>query len=315
MKEGFMRTQDSPTASPTTVRYETVLVDGLNIAYREAGSPQNPKLVLLHGFPASSHQYRNLIPALADSFHVIAPDYPGFGNSAMPDPASFAYTFDRLADITDEFLMQKGFDRYGLFVHDYGGPVGFRIVTRNPEALEWLIIQNANAYEVGFTEAWAGLRNALWKKRTPESEQAVAGLLEFETIKALYLHGHQRPELISPDNWNMDFHFMERPNARRVQMDLLCDYRTNVGLYPQWQKFLLDRQPRTIIFWGQNDIFLTPEGGDAYLRDLPDAEMHHLDSGHFAVEDCLERIATNIRRFYRDKVVPVAQAGSSRRAM
>jgi pimeloyl-ACP methyl ester carboxylesterase len=180
-----LRESDSPPTGRRATRYETVLVDGLNIAHREAGNPQNPKLVLLHGFPASSHQYRNLIPALADSFHVIAPDYPGFGNSAMPDPASFAYTFDRLADITDEFLMQKGFDRYGLFVHDYGGPVGFRIVTRNPEALEWLIIQNANAYEVGFTEAWAGLRNALWKKRTPESEQAVAGLLEFETIKAL----------------------------------------------------------------------------------------------------------------------------------
>lgn len=173
--------------------------------------------------------------------------------------------------------------------------------------MEWLIIQNSNAYEVGFTEAWAGLRNALWKKRTRESEQGVAGLLEFDTIKAVYLHGHQRPELISPDNWNMDFRFMERPNARRVQMELFYDYRTNVGLYPQWQKFLRDRQPPTIIFWGQNDIFFTPEGGDAYLRDLPDAEMHHLDSGHFAVEDYFERIVTNIRRFYDEKAMPVTQ--------
>jgi pimeloyl-ACP methyl ester carboxylesterase len=149
-----MKTQDFRTASPSTVRYETALVDGLNIAYRQAGDPQNPKLVLLHGFPASSHQYRNLISALADRFHVTAPDYPGFGNSDMPDPANFAYTFDRLAAITEAFLQQRKFDRYGLFVQDYGGPVGFRVVTRKPDALEWLIIQNTNAYEVGFTEAW-----------------------------------------------------------------------------------------------------------------------------------------------------------------
>jgi pimeloyl-ACP methyl ester carboxylesterase len=309
-----MKTQDSRTALPNTVRYETALVDGLNISYREAGNPQNPKLVLLHGFPASSHQYRNLIPALANGFHVIAPDYPGFGNSDMPDPTTFAYTFDRLAEITAKFLKQKGFDRYGLFVQDYGGPVGFRIVTRNADALEWLIIQNTNAYEVGFTEAWAGLRNALWKKRTPENEQGVAGLLEFDTIKAVYLHGHKHPDLISPDNWNMDFRFMERPNARRVQMDLFYDYRTNVELYPHWQKFLRDRQPKTIIFWGQNDIFFTREGGDAYLRDLPDAEMHRLDSGHFAVEDCLEQIATNIQRFYDEKITPVAKRVASRKS-
>src|SRR5215468_1820556 len=310
-----MNTRDRYTASPSTVRYETARVEGLNIAYRQAGDPENPQLVLLHGFPASSHQYRNLLPALADRFHVIAPDYPGFGNSDMPDPASFAYTFDQLCHITASFLAQKHFDRYGLFVQDYGGPVGFRMVTRNPDALEWLIIQNTNAYEVGFTAAWAGLRNALWKKRTPESEQGVAGLLEFESIKAIYLHGHKRPELISPDNWNMDFRFMERPNARRVQMDLFYDYRTNVELYPQWQKFLRERQPRTIVFWGQNDIFFTPEGGEAYLRDLPDAEMHHLDSGHFAVEDCLDRIATDMCRFYDEKVASVAQRGDPRKPL
>ena len=309
-----MKVQDSRTASPSMVRHETAHVSGLNIAYREAGNPQNPKLVLLHGFPASSHQYRNLIPVLANRFHVIAPDYPGFGNSDMPDPASFAYTFDRLAAITDELLQQRGFDRYGLFVQDYGGPVGFRIVTRNPDALEWLIIQNTNAYEVGFTEAWGGLRNALWKNRTPETERAVAGLLEFDTIKAIYLHGHKHPELISPDNWNMDFRFMERPNARRVQMDLFYDYRTNVTLYPHWQKLMRERQPKTLIFWGQDDIFFTREGGEAYLRDLPDAEMHRLDSGHFAVEDCLEQIATNIQRFYDQKVMPVVQTSASRKA-
>jgi pimeloyl-ACP methyl ester carboxylesterase len=285
-----------------SVKFGSIPVEGLNIAYREAGNPANPKLVLLHGWPASSHQYRNLIPALADQFHVLSPDYPGFGNSDMPDPANFAYTFDRLSEITERFLEVKGFRRYGLFVQDYGGPVGFRIVARHPEALEWLIIQNTNAYEVGFTDAWGGLRNALWKNRTPENEDGVKGLLELETIRAVYLHGHKHPELISPDNWNMDIRFMDRPNARRAQMDLFYDYRTNVGLYPQWQKFLRERQPRTLIFWGQDDIFFTREGGEAYLKDLPDAEIHRLESGHFAVEDHLDTIASNIKRFYGERV-------------
>jgi len=297
-----MSTNGSHKVSPNIVKHETITVDGLNIAYREAGDPGNPKLVLLHGFPASSHQYRNLIPALADRFHVISPDYPGFGNSDMPDPKNFSYTFDRLSQVTEHFLQAKGFNHYGLFVQDYGGPVGFRIIGRNPGALEWLIIQNTNAYEVGFTDAWAGLRNFLWKNRSPESEAGVAGLLEFDTIKAVYLHGHKRPELISPDNWNMDFRFMERPNARRIQLDLFYDYRTNVALYPDWQKFLREKQPETLIFWGQDDIFFTREGGEAYLRDLPNAEMHRLASGHFAVEDSLEEIATNIGRFYEEKV-------------
>ena len=298
----------------SVVTYGTLPVDGVNIAYREAGDPANPKLVLLHGFPASSHQYRNLIPALADRFHVISPDYPGFGNSEMPDPASFAYTFDKLSEVTERFLKAKGFERYGLFVQDYGGPVGFRIVARKPEVLEWLIIQNTNAYEIGFTDAWGGLRNALWKKRTPETEQGVAGLLEFETVKTVYLHGHKRPELISPDNWNMDYHFMERPNARRVQLDLFYDYRTNVDLYPAWQKFLRERQPTTLIFWGQNDIFFTREGGEAYLQDLPHAEMHRLDSGHFAVEDSLDEIAGTMRRFYKEKVAAAPTTGKRKTA-
>lgn len=307
-----MRTENALVLQ--NVSYGSVSVDGLNIAYREAGDLANPKLVLLHGFPASSHQYRNLIPALAGRFHVVSPDYPGFGNSDMPDPAKFAYTFDKLSDITEGFLKAKGFDRYGLFVQDYGGPVGFRIIGRHPEALEWLIVQNTNAYEIGFTDAWGGLRNALWKKRTPETEQGVAGLLEFDTIKAVYLHGHKRPELISPDNWNMDFRFMERPNARRVQMDLFYDYRTNVDLYPQWQSFLRKHQPKTLIFWGQDDIFFTREGGEAYLKELPDAEMHRLDSGHFAVEDCLDQIAATIHRFYDEKVSAARPSTTSRTA-
>ena len=289
-------------ATDTAVRMGTIEVQGLNIFYREAGIPGNPKLVLLHGFPASSHQYPNLIPALADKFHVIAMDYPGFGNSDMPDPAKYPYTFDKTSEVVEAFLKKKGFTRFGLFVQDYGGPVGFRILSRRPDWLEWLIIQNTNAYEVGFTAAWEGLRNALWKNRTPETEKPIMGFMELDTIKTMYLHGHKKPELISPDNWNMDFRFMERPNARNVQMDYFYDYRTNVSLYPKWQEFLRSRQPKTIIFWGQDDLFFTREGGDAFLKDLPKAEMHRLDSGHFAVEDCLDYIVGNIRRFYDERV-------------
>ena len=283
--------------------YKTVTVDGLSIFYRESGDPSSPKLVLLHGFPSSSHQYRNLIPALADHFHVVAPDYPGFGNSDMPSTKEFNYTFDRLSEVIEVFLKTIGFTHFGLFMQDYGGPVGFRIISRHPEWLEWLIIQNTNAYEVGFTPAWDGFRNALWKNRTAETEAPLAAFLQLDAIKQVYLHGHRNPDIISPDNWNMDFRFMERPNARQVQMDLFYDYRTNVTLYPQWQKFLRERQPKTLILWGQKDIFFTQEGGEAYLKDLPNAEMHRLDSGHFAVEDCLDEITNNINRFYLEKVV------------
>jgi len=285
------------------VHHKTAIVDGHSVFYREAGSPESSKLVLLHGFPASSHQYRNLIPALADRFHVVALDYPGFGNSDMPDPAKFPYTFDKLSEIVESFLQQLGFDHFGLYVQDYGGPVGFRIVTRRQDWLEWLIVQNSNAYEVGFTSVWDGFRGALWKNRTTETERPLAAFLELDAIKSIYLHGHRKPELISPDNWNMDFRFMERPNARRIQLDLFYDYRTNVALYPKWQAFLRDRQPNTLIFWGQQDVFFTREGGEAYLKDLPKAEMHRLDSGHFAVEDSLDYIVSEIHRFYAEKVV------------
>jgi pimeloyl-ACP methyl ester carboxylesterase len=280
----------------------TIEVAGLNLFYREAGKPGNAKLVLLHGFPASSHQYRNLIPALAGKFHVIAMDYPGFGNSDMPDPAKYPYTFDKTSELVEGFLKMKEFTRFGMFAQDYGGPVGFRIFSRHSDWLEWSIIQNTNAYEVGFTPAWAGFREGLWKNRTPKTEKPLTALLELDSIKGVYLHGHKQPELISPDNWNMDYYFMERPNARKVQMEFFYDYRTNVALYPKWQELLRRRQPKTIIFWGQDDIFFTRERGEAYLNDLPNAEMHRLDSGHFAVEDCLDYIARNMSRFYDEKV-------------
>lgn len=291
-----------PEIKDAAVRFGVEDVDGVNVFYREAGRPDNPKLVLLHGCPASSHQYRNLIPALADRFHILAMDYPGFGNSAMPDPATYAYTFDHLSEVVETFLCKKNFTRFGVYMHDYGGPVGFRILLRHPDWLEWLILQNSNSYEVGFTSVWEPFKNAFWIHRTPETEKPLLAFLELDTIRMSYLHGHQHPELISPDNWNMDFFFMQRPQARQVQMDLFYDYRTNIALYPQWQEFLRQQQPRTIIFWGQDDVFFTPEGGDAYLKDLPKAEMHRLDSGHFAVEDCLDYIAGNIHRFYNEQV-------------
>jgi len=284
------------------MRYGNIDIEGLDIFYREAGKPGAPKLVLLHGFPSSSHQYRNLIPALAERFHVIAPDYPGFGNSAMPDPATFSYTFDRISSVIESFLAKVGFTRFGLYVQDYGGPVGFRIVTRRPEWLEWLIVQNSNAYEVGFTSAWDGLRGAYWKQRTPEVEQQLEAFFQPETIKQIYLHGHPRPELISPDNWKMDAHLLERPGARQVHLDLFYDYRTNVPLYPQWQELLRKQQPKTLIFWGQNDLFFTKEGGEAYLQDLPQAEIHRLDSGHFAAEDNGDTIAEAMIAFHQKKV-------------
>ena len=286
----------------TPVTYSSIDIDGFKIAYREAGAPGKPKMVLLHGFPSSSHQYRDLIRSLSDRFHVIAPDYPGFGNSDTPDPAEYAYTFDNLAAVTEKFLIAKGFDRYGLYVQDYGGPVGFRIVGRHPEALEWLIVQNSNAYEVGFTAVWDGLRGALWKNRSPQTEKPLEGFLTRDTIKAIYMQGAKKPEAISPDNWDSDFFFMQRPHSVRMNLDLFYDYRTNVGLYPKWQAFMRDRQPKTLIFWGQDDIFFTAAGGEAFLTDLPKAEIHRLAAGHFAVEDHLDYISDHMHSFY-DKMV------------
>jgi len=288
--------------SKTKTLCNRVSVDDVSIFYRETGDPTNPKLILLHGFPASSHQYRDLISVLGSHFHVVAPDYPGFGNSDVPSPNEFNYTFDRLSEIIEKFLKSIDFTHFGLYMQDYGGPVGFRIISRHPEWLDWLIIQNSNAYEIGFTKAWDGFRNALWKNRTAQTEATLSAFFQLDAIKQVYLYGHKNPDLISPDNWNMDFLFMERPNARQLQMDLFYDYRTNVALYPIWQEFLRVHQPKTLIFWGQDDIFFTREGGEAYLKDLPNAEIFRLDSGHFAVEDCLDEISSNIFQFYLEKV-------------
>ncbi len=289
----------------TQVRYGTVNIDGLNIAYREAGDPKLPKLVLLHGWPSSSHQYRNLIPALADRFHVIAPDYQGFGNSDHPDPATYHYSFAAISTTVEKFLAAKGFDHYGLFMQDYGGPVGFRIVGRNPKALDWLIIQNTNAYEVGLSAAWDGFRKALWIHRNAESEAPLAAFNTPDAIKIIvYLGGAGHPELIAPEAYESDAASVAGPANLRIQLDLFYDYRTNPQNYPAWQKFLRDNQPKTLIFWGQHDPFFTPAGGEAYLKDLPHAEIYRLNAGHFATEDNLPFIAAHIIGFYDHQVKP-----------
>ncbi|MEO5902357.1 MAG: alpha/beta hydrolase [Ilumatobacteraceae bacterium] len=290
--------------------FHSARVEGLNVFYREAGDPTNPKLLLLGGFPSSSHQFRNLIPALVDRFHVLSPDYPGFGNTDMPDPATWDYTFDHLAAIVDGLLAEVGFTGpMGIYMQDYGGPIGNRLIAAHPDWLQWQVIQNANTYEEGFTAAWDGIRHALWVDRSAETEAALEAFLQPDTVKAIYTTGHPDPSVISPDNWNMDSFFLTRPNAHRVQLDLFYDYRTNAALYPVWQASLRDRQPPTLIIWGQGDIFFTPEGGDAYLRDLPDAELIRLDSGHFAVEDNLDAIAEAIVAFYERRTADAHAAG------
>jgi pimeloyl-ACP methyl ester carboxylesterase len=284
-------------------RFHTVSAGGLDVFYREAGEPGTPKLLLLGGFPSSSHQFRNLLPALADRFHLVSIDYPGFGNTEMPDPATWDYTFDHLAEVVDEALAAIGFTGpMGIYMQDYGGPIGNRLVEKHPDWLQWQVIQNANTYDEGFTEAWDGIRHVLWANRNAETEAPLRAFLEHDTVKAIYLTGHPDPSKISPDNWNMDLFFLARPHAHRVQLDLFYDYRTNAARYPSWQQRLRAGQPKTLIFWGQGDIFFTPEGGDAYLRDLPGATLVKLNSGHFAVEDCLDVIADGIKVFYDTEV-------------
>lgn len=283
--------------------FNTVSALGLTVFYREAGDPAAPRLLLLGGFPSSSHQFRNLIPALAEQFHVVSFDYPGFGNTEMPDPARWDYTFDHLAEVVEAAMEAIGFTGpMGMYMQDYGGPIGNRLIAKHPDWLSWQVIQNANSYEEGFTEVWDGLRHVLWANRNAETEAPLEAFLQPDTVKSIYTTGHRDPSKISPDNWNMDLHFLARPHAHRVQLDLFYDYRTNAALYPVWQERLRTMQPKTIIFWGQGDIFFTPEGGEAYLRDLPNAWLVRLESGHFAVEDSLDEIVRGIRDFYAKQI-------------
>jgi pimeloyl-ACP methyl ester carboxylesterase len=283
--------------------FQTVSAGGLEVFYREAGKPGAPKLLLMGGFPSSSYQFRDLMPALADRFHLVAIDYPGFGNSEIPDPREWDYSFDHLAEIVDETLLAIDFTGpMGLYLHSYGSAIGNRLISLHPDWLQWQIIQNANIYDEGCTEVWGSIRRALWADRNAETEAPLEAFFEPEAVRAIYLTGHADPTKISPDNWNMDLHFLARPRAREVQLELFYDDRTNAAQYACWQGRLRRDQPKTLIFWGQGDMFFTSAGGEAYLRDLPDARLVRLDSGHFAVLDCLEEIVDGISSFYDESV-------------
>ena len=284
-----------------TVRYRTRQVDGINIFYREAGPAEGPVVLLLHGFPTSSHMFRNLIPALADRYRVIAPDYPGFGQSDAPDRASFAYTFGRYADMVDGLMGQIGARSYAMYVMDYGAPVGFRLALKHPERVSALIIQNGNAYEEGLGEFWGPMKS-YWADGSAEHREALSGLLKPEITRFQYMDGVRDLSRISPDNWVHDQALLDRPGNREIQLDLFYDYRTNVPLYPQFQRFFRERKPPALILWGKNDKIFPEKGAHSYLRDLPAAEFHILDTGHFALEDKLDEMAPLIRNFLDTRV-------------
>jgi pimeloyl-ACP methyl ester carboxylesterase len=292
-----------PTA-PTEVRrthHRTVVIDGVEVFYREAGPTNAPTVVLLHGFPTSSRMFRDLIPALSDRYHLIAPDYPAFGASAVPDRSSFSYTFARYAEIVDSLLGKLGVTRYALYVQDYGAPVGYRLALRHPERVTALIIQNGNAYEEGLGEFWAPLR-AYWADGSKEHREALRAGLTPAFTKAQYLDGVRDRSRVAPDNWVHDQALLDRPGVDEIMLDLFGDYATNVALYPQFQAFFRSYRPPALIVWGKNDFIFPPEGARAYLRDLPDAELHLLDTGHFALEDKGEEIAALIRDFLERKL-------------
>jgi pimeloyl-ACP methyl ester carboxylesterase len=302
---GFSPTQaDASTprsASPTPpprVSHKTVKISGLDIFYREAGAKTAPTVLLLHGFPTSSHMFRNLIPALAGDYHVVAPDYPGYGNSSMPAVDKFEYTFDKLADIVEAFTEKLGLKRYSIYLMDYGAPVGFRLATRHPERVTSLVIQNGNAYDEGLREFWKPIK-AYWKDRTKKNGDALRKLLTIGATKWQYTHGVRNVESISPDNWNIDQRLLDRDGNQEIQLQLFYDYGSNPPLYPSWQKYLRQHQPPTLIVWGKNDPIFPAEGAHPYKRDLKNVEFHLLDTGHFALEEDGAEIAVLMQTFLR----------------
>jgi pimeloyl-ACP methyl ester carboxylesterase len=275
----------------TTINYRTANVDGDNIFYREAGAPDAPKLLLLHGFPSASHMFRGLIPLLADRFHMVAPDLPGFGNSAMPGRG---YSFERMADTIDRFTEIAGFDRYAMYVFDYGAPTGFRLAVRHPDRITAIISQNGNAYEEGLSEGWNPIR-AYWQDASPANREALRAFLTPETTVWQYTHGVPDATRVSPDGHSLDNFYLARPGADEVQLDLFGDYKSNVALYPTFQTYFRTHKPRFLAVWGKNDPFFLPAGAEAFKRDIPDAVVHLLDTGHFALETHAEEIAAAIR--------------------
>jgi pimeloyl-ACP methyl ester carboxylesterase len=292
----------SPAARATLVtHYRTTKIDGIDIFYREAGPADAPVVLLLHGFPTSSHMFRNLIPALADRYRVIAPDYPGFGQSAMPDRGQFTYSFARFAELVDGLLAQLGHQRYAMYVMDYGAPVGYRLALKHPERVAGLIIQNGNAYEEGLAKFWDPIK-AYWADASAAHRAALSVLVAPATTKFQYTDGVADLSRIDPDNWVHDQALLDRPGNADIQLDLFYDYRTNVPLYPDFQAFFRERKPPAIILWGANDKIFPPVGAYPYKRDLPGVEFHLFDTGHFALEDKGDEMTPLIRDFLARKV-------------
>lgn len=292
----------SRPAATARVFYRTVKVDGLDIFYREAGPKHAPVVLLLHGFPTSSHMFRNLIPALADEFHVVAPDYPGFGNSSMPTVDQFEYTFDHLADVIGEFTEKLALKKYTLYVMDYGAPIGYRLATSRPDRVQALVVQNGNAYDEGIdNDFWIPIK-AYWQEKTAERETALRPFFTREATVWQYTEGVRDKEAISPDAWHVDHPLLERPGNAEIQLALFHSYGSNPPLYPKWQAYFRDYQPPTLIVWGKNDKIFPAAGAEPYKRDLKNLEFHLLDTGHFALEEDGDKIAYLMRNFLRKNV-------------
>jgi pimeloyl-ACP methyl ester carboxylesterase len=285
-----------PSSHAATIHYRTVEVDGLSIFYREAGSADAPVLLLLHGFPSSSRMYDPLLARLSDRYHLIAPDYPGFGHSAAPDARDFAYTFEHLADVTEHFTEALGLKRYALYVQDYGGPVGMRLAVRHPERIDALIVQNAVSHEDGLGPLWA-TRRAFWKDRTANESALRKNFLSFDATRQRHVGSNPNPDTLNPDTWTDEFAFLSRPGQSDIQTDLFYSYQTNVASYPAWQAWLRAHRPPTLIVWGKYDPSFQVAEVAAYRRDLPDAQTHLLDAGHFALDEKPDEIARLVRDF------------------
>ncbi|MFG2176899.1 alpha/beta fold hydrolase [Streptomyces niveus] len=283
-------------------RYATV--QGHELFYREAGPPDAPVVVLLHGFPTSSFMFRHLIPELADRYHVIAPDHLGFGLSDAPPVGDFDYSFDALADLTAQLLAGLGVTRYAIYVQDYGAPVGWRLALKDPDAITAIITQNGNGYEAGLVESFWGAARAYWREQNPDTIAAIRAAFSLEMIKWQYLHGVPDPSLVSPDTWHHDHALVSRPGNDRVQLKLLLDYATNLPLYPRLHAYLRDRRPPLLAVWGKNDEIFGPAGAEAFVADLPDARVHLVDGGHFLLESALDEVAGLIRGFLTKADLP-----------